>query len=194
MSIKIDPLAEDDEIADRLTKILTATTCFEKPEVKVEEGVVFLKGTSHQADYRSWAGDLARSIQDVIAVENRIQVIERSMWDLSPAWIELWKFSRDTIQMLTLIGLANVLLVTTWFSASVATAVSRAFLGRRIKNNLIVRVISRAIANPVFVLGVYPLTVFCLTQMAEVVPSCRAIGTMVPICFPLKIRKQLLNF
>jgi len=183
--VGIDPLAEDDEIADRLTKILIATTWFEKPEVKVNEGVVFLTGTSHQTDYRSWAGDLARSTQDVVAVVNRIEVIERSMWDLSPAWIELRKLSRDTIQMLPLICLAIVLLITTWFSASISTAVSRAVLGRRIKNNLLVGVISRAIAIPVFLLGLYlALRVSGLTQMAAtVLGGTGLIGLVLGIAF-----------
>jgi len=37
------PLAVDDEIADRLTKILTATTWFENLQEKVDEGVVFFE-------------------------------------------------------------------------------------------------------------------------------------------------------
>jgi len=81
-----------------LTKILTATTWFANPQEKVVEGVVFLKGTAGQADYRTWAGDLARDTQDVVAIVNLIQVTERSIWDLSPTWIESRKLERETNQ------------------------------------------------------------------------------------------------
>ena len=183
--VEIDPLAEDEEISDRLTKILAATTWFETPEVRVDEGVVFLKGTTHQADYRTWAGDLARNTQDVVAVVNRIQVAERSMWDLSPASIELRNLGRETIQVLPLLGIAILLLIATWFAASFSTSLSRAILGRRIHNKLLVGVISRAIAIPVFLLGLYlALRVSGLTQMAAtVLGGTGLIGLVLGIAF-----------
>ncbi len=183
--VVIDPLAADDEIADRLTKILTATTWFENPQVKVDEGVVFLKGTAGQADYRTWAGDLARNTQDVVAVVNRIQITERSIWDLSPAWIELRKLERETIQMFPLLALAVLLLVGTWFAASLSTRVSRVLLGRRIQNLLLISVIARAIAIPVFLLGLYlALRVSGLTQMAAtVLGGTGLIGLVLGIAF-----------
>jgi len=183
--VVIDPLAADDEIADRLTKILTATTWFENPQVKVDEGVVFLKGTAGQADYRTWAGDLARNTQDVVAVVNRIQVTERSIWDLSPAWIELRKLERETIQMFPLLALAVLLLVGTWFAARLSTRVSRLLLGRRIQNLLLISVIARAIAIPVFLLGLYlALRVSGLTQMAAtVLGGTGLIGLVLGIAF-----------
>ena len=183
--VVIDPLAADDEIADRLTKILTATTWFENPQVKVDEGVVFLKGTAGQADYRTLAGDLPRNTQDVVAVVNRIQVTERSIWDLSPAWIELRKLERETIQMFPLLALAVLLLVGTWFAASLSTRVSRVLLGRRIQNLLLISVIARAIAIPVFLLGLYlALRVSGLTQMAAtVLGGTGLIGLVLGIAF-----------
>lgn len=183
--VEITPLAEDDEIADRLTNILTATTWFENPEVRVDEGVVFLRGRTLKDEYRTWAGDLARNTQDVVAVVNRIQVTQRSIWDLTPAWLELRTLGRETIQMLPLLGVAIVLMILTWFVASWSTTVSRSLFARKIHNRLLVGVFSRAIAIPVFLLGLYlALRVSGLTQMAAtVLGGTGLVGLVLGIAF-----------
>lgn len=183
--VDIAPLAEDNEIETRLTNILDATTWFIAPAVAVDEGVVFLKGRTSKEDYRMWAGDLARNTQDVVAVVNRIEVSERSVWDLSPAWAELRKLGRETVQMLPLLGVALVLLVLTWFAASGSTRLARWLLGRRMKNRLLIGVASRAVAIPVFLLGLYlALRVSGLTQMAAtVLGGTGLIGLVLGIAF-----------
>ncbi len=168
--VEIEPVAEDDQIAQRLTDILVATTWFDSPVVRVDEGVVFLRGITHQADYRTWAGDLARNTQDVVAVVNRIEVKERSMWDMTPAWTELRNLGREGIQMLPLLGLAILLLVTTWIAAIWSTRLARSLLKRRVRNSLLIGVFSRAVAVPVFLFGLYlALRVSGLTQIAATV-------------------------
>ena len=87
--VEVIPMAEDSEIAVRLTRILRATEWFEQPDVTVDEGVVFLRGTAKNEQHKEWAGRLAGNTRDVVAVVNRIDVVEKSMWDLSPAWAEL---------------------------------------------------------------------------------------------------------
>ncbi|MCA9160661.1 MAG: mechanosensitive ion channel, partial [Planctomycetales bacterium] len=183
--VEIEPVAEDDQIARRLTDILEATTWFENPAVRVDEGVAFLRGLTHQSDYRTWAGDLARNTQDVVAVVNRIEVTERSMWDMTPAWSELRKLGREAIQMLPLLGLAALLLIGTWFAAGWSTWLARSLLKRRVKNSLLIGVFSRAVAIPVFLLGLYlALRVSGLTQMAAtVLGGTGLIGLFLGIAF-----------
>lgn len=183
--VEIEPIAEDDQIARRLTDILEATTWFENPVVRVDQGVVFLRGLTHQSDYRTWAGDLARNTQDVVAVVNRIEVTERSMWDMTPAWSEIRKLGREAIQMLPLLGLAVVLLIATWFAAGWSTWLARSLLKRRVKNSLLIGVFSRAVAIPVFLLGLYlALRVSGLTQMAAtVLGGTGLIGLFLGIAF-----------
>jgi osmotically-inducible protein OsmY len=86
--VDVQPVARDAEIRDRLLNILRATTWFENPRVEVREGVVFLDGRTGSKEHKAWAKDLARHTQDVVAVVNRIALIERSPWDLSglPSW------------------------------------------------------------------------------------------------------------
>src|SRR5258708_7238560 len=76
--VDVEPLARDSAIQERLTRILTATGWFEKPQVEVRDGVVFLSGTTQTAEYRRWAEDLASNTQDVAATVNHIDIRQSS--------------------------------------------------------------------------------------------------------------------
>ncbi len=110
--INILPVAEDEAIEDRLTKILEATGWFFDISVAVEEGVVFMNGRTDTEDYRKWAGELARKISDVAAVVNHIQVIAPSFWDMAPVFNEMnemWKASLKRLPRL-MFGIAALLI------------------------------------------------------------------------------------
>src|SRR5690606_29033520 len=64
--VDVEPVARDAQIASRLQRILTATGWFIDPDVRVEEGVVFLDGQTRSDVHRQWAGNLASSTQDVV--------------------------------------------------------------------------------------------------------------------------------
>lgn len=72
--VDVKPLARDQEIRTRLQSVLDATGWFTDPQVRVEQGVVFLAGQSDSDELKKWAGDLARNTQDVVAVANRMEV------------------------------------------------------------------------------------------------------------------------
>lgn len=169
-TVDIEPAADDRQIAARLQKILEATGWFEAPQVRVEQGVVFLGGSTEQEEYRAWAGDLAKKTQAVVAVVNQIRVLERSMWDLSPAWREMKRLGRDAIQALPLAIFALAILLLTWLAVRWTTAVAQTVLGRRLHNPLLIGMLSRAIAVAVFLLGlILALRISGLTQMAATV-------------------------
>ena len=84
--VDVKPVARDEEIRKRLQSVLDATGWFTDPRVEVREGVVFLNGRAETDELKKWAGDLARNTQDVVAVANRMEVLEPSVWDFSPAW------------------------------------------------------------------------------------------------------------
>ena len=80
--------------------------------VEVEEGVVFMNGRINKADYRKWAGELAVKIPDVAAVVNHIQMIEPSVWDMTPVFNEMnemWKASLKRLPRL-MFGIAALLI------------------------------------------------------------------------------------
>ena len=90
----VNPVARDEEILKRLQNILDATNWFTDPQVLVEEGVVFLNGQVESEELKKWAGDLARNTQDVVAVVNRMEILEPPVWDFrvaSRGLVTLWR-------------------------------------------------------------------------------------------------------
>ncbi len=183
--VEIDPQAEDSQIEQRLRDILQATTWFTAPKVRVDQGVVFLTGVTKSTDHKTWAGDLARNTQDVVAVVNRIQVEQRSIWDLSPAMQEIRRLGSEAIQLLPLLGLAALVLIFTWFATGWAVRLSRHIFSRRVHNRLLVSVLSRGVAIPVSLVGLYiALRISGLTQIAATVLGGTGVaGLIIGIAF-----------
>ena len=73
--VSVSEVVEDHEIDTRLQEILASTDWFANEGVEVENGVVFLTGTTSDEKYRKWAAELAGKTEDVVAVVNRIKVI-----------------------------------------------------------------------------------------------------------------------
>ncbi len=46
-------------------------------------------------ELKKWAGDLAHNTQDVVAVVNRLQVAQQSVWDFRQAWSGVMRLWRD---------------------------------------------------------------------------------------------------
>ena len=80
--VDVQPVALDVEIRTRLERVLVATGWFENAKVEVDEGVVVLRGKTKSEDLKKWAGDLGNT-QDVVAVANRIDVMQPSVWDFA---------------------------------------------------------------------------------------------------------------
>lgn len=168
--VDVEPVAEDIDIAGRLTRILDATGWFQSPDVEVDEGVAFLSGRVDTEEHKEWAARLAGKTQDVVAVVNRIEVTQKSMWDLSDAWQEVKIVAAESIRSLPLIILAIVLLAVTWWISLAAIALARWLLKRRVRSRLLLDVVARAFAIPVFLLGLYlVLKISGLTQLAVTV-------------------------
>jgi len=51
-------------------------------------------------ELKKWAGDLAHSTQDVVAVANRLQVTQQSVWDFRQARSGMMLLWRDFIRAL----------------------------------------------------------------------------------------------
>ena len=152
--INVQPTSDDQAIDTRLTNILEATGWFSDITVLVEEGVVFLDGKSDSEDDRLWAGDLAAKIVDVVAVVNRIQVIEHSPWDFSPAVSKLSDIWRGAIEWLPLLAMGMVVFFLSGFIAKSANIGLRKILNQRM-NPLLSDVAARIMSILVFLLGFY---------------------------------------
>lgn len=183
--VDIKPVARDEEIRGRLQRVLDATDWFTDPKVRVEEGVVFLDGSSQTDELKKWAGDLARNTQDVVAVANRIKVMESSMWDFAPAWGGLLLLWRDIIRAVPFFLFGLLILALSVVAGALAMGAARTFLRRKVRANLLRDVIARAVGVLVFLFGVYIiLRVAGLAQLAlTLVGGTGLIGLAVGIAF-----------
>jgi small conductance mechanosensitive channel len=153
--VDVAPIAQDSQIRDRLAGILTATEWFENPQVEVNDGVVFLSGSTDTDDHKRWAGDLARNTQDVTAVVNRIEVLDPDIWDYQPAFTGLQELWRNIMSAIPFLIFGIVVLVIFWGISVLVAKGARAYLKNRKMNDLLQNIAARGIAIIVFLLGIY---------------------------------------
>ena len=183
--IDVQPAARDPEISTRLSRILAATGWFSDPVVEVTEGVVFLAGSTEDAEYRIWAGDLARNTEGVVAVVNKIEVTAGSPWDFSDVDRELSNLGLATVRALPFIFLAILVLLLAWGLARLAHSALQTALRPRISSSLLRAVAARALSFVIFLLGLYfVLRVSGLTRLAvSVIGGTGIVGLVLGIAF-----------
>lgn len=183
--VGVNPVARDEEIRTRLQSVYDATGWFTDPQVEVREGVVFLNGWSETDELKKWAGDLARNTDDVVAVANRMEVIEPSVWDFSSTWHGLRVLWRDLIRSLPFFLSGLLILALSAGAGVLATRLARVFLRSRVRANLLRSVMARGMGVLVFLTGVYiVMRVSGLTQLAlTVVGGTGLVGLAVGIAF-----------
>ncbi|MDT8444805.1 MAG: mechanosensitive ion channel family protein [Desulfuromonadales bacterium] len=152
--VEVEPRVSDADIAQRLIRIMDSTDWFIDLNVQVNEGVVFLDGRTTSAGFRDWATELAQKTRDVVAVVNRLHLIERSAWELSPAWDEIQHLWKQTIQQLPRLGLGLLILVAALLIAILLAGATRRTFAQRLKP-LLCDLAARAVFIPVILLGVY---------------------------------------
>jgi small-conductance mechanosensitive channel len=183
--VDVRPDSEDHAIAERLRRILIATTWFNAPDVRARDGVVFLRGRAESEQRKAWATDLARNTEDVVAVVNLMTLREAPLWDFRPALLGFRRLVRSIVHALPGVALALVVLVVTWLLSRLARAGLERASRRRVRNRLLSRVLARAGAMLVLVIGVYVLLyVSGLTRLAiSVLGGTGLIGLVLGIAF-----------
>jgi len=166
-AVSVEPVARDEQIARRIREIMQATGWYENADINVDDGVVFLDGIATRDEHRTWARDLAQKTQDVVAVVNRIQVRQQDVSSFSLAMRELKSVLNSTLLALPNILLALIILPLAWWAAKWVSRGARIMLRGRIDSPFLADVISRAIAVPIFLIGLYiVLQVAGLTRLA----------------------------
>ncbi|WP_238623420.1 mechanosensitive ion channel family protein [Ectothiorhodospira lacustris] len=183
--VEVQPIARDDQIRQRLEDILVATHWFSEPEVTVQEGLVFLKGTTENDESRLWAGTLAKNTQGVVAVVNEIEVVLTTVWDFDPAFQVLNDLARGLIRSLPLIVVAVSVIIISWILARLTVFLLRRRLRSRPLSQLLREVLARAGGILVMLAGLYlVLRIAGLTQLAlTVVGGTGLIGLVLGIAF-----------
>ena len=183
--VDVQPVARDDQIRQRIADILQTTGWFGTPAVTVQDGIVFLKGTTENDESRRWAGDLARNTEGVVAVVNQIDVAPTTVWDFEPTFQVLDDLARNFVRLLPLMVVAVVVGLLSWIVARLAMRLLRHGLEERSLSHLLREVLARAGGLVVLLAGVYlVLRIAGLTQLAlTVVGGTGLIGLVVGIAF-----------
>ncbi len=183
--VEVQPSVRDEEIVNRLEKILKATGWFESPKVHVDEGVVFLHGRTDDEQYKTWATDLARNTRDVVAVVNQIEVARPSPWNFAPALAGVRDLGRSVIVWMPYAVLALVIFLITSGVAILVTRGLHSLLVPRIRVPLLQKVVSRSAGILVFLFGLYIVLKICgLTRLAlTVVGGTGLVGLVIGIAF-----------
>lgn len=183
--VEVQPVVKDDQIGQRIANILKTTGWFGEPTVTVQEGIVFLRGTTKTSESKKWAGDLARNTEGVVAVVNQIGVTPATVWDFDPSLQVLNDIVRGFVRSLPLIVVAVVVLAISWILARLtAQLLRRRLLGRSV-SRLLREVMARAGGMLVMLVGLYlVLRIAGLTQLAlTVVGGTGLIGLVLGIAF-----------
>lgn len=183
--ISVAPEARDTQIEDRLTSILEASGWFDPLSVSVRQGIVFLDGQTETDERRDWAQQLALRTQDVVAVVNRMEVQRPISWDLTPTWRELERLVDRAQWFAPLTVVSILILFIFWMFSRGAAALTRRLLHRRMTSPLLVDIAARAVALPVFLIGLYLiLEIAGLTRLAvTVLGGTGLVGIIVGLAF-----------
>jgi small conductance mechanosensitive channel len=183
--VDVSPGVADEAIAERLRRILVATDWFHEPRLRVRDGVVFLQGAADSEQRKTWAADLARNTEDVVAVVNQMTIREAPLWDFGPALAGIRHLMRNVVQSLPGAAFALLVLAATLLMSRLTRGGIERVARRRIRNNLLRRVLARAGAVLVLLLGVYVLLyVSGLTRLAiSVLGGTGLVGLILGIAF-----------
>lgn len=166
-AVKVVPEASDAEIEERLRRILKSTGWFEATRVSVQDGVVFLDGTTGTKEHRAWAGALAQKTQGAVAVVNRIEASADVSSTLGRAGEEFETFYRQVVRAWPLVALGALIILATWMIARLVALGVRRFFASRMDSPLLLSLVARAFSIPVLLLGVYFVLQFSgLTRLA----------------------------
>lgn len=183
--VEVQAAVNDDEIRQRIADILKTTGWFGAPKVTVQDGIVFLKGTTENDESKQWAGDLAKNTEGVVAVVNQIEVTPTTVWDFDPTFQVLNDLARRLLRSLPLLVVAVVVIGISWILARLTVNVLRRGLLGRSLSRLLREVLARAGGVLVMLAGLYlVLRIAGLTQLAlTVVGGTGLIGLVLGIAF-----------
>ncbi len=183
--IEVKPTAQDTEIQQRLEKILRATGWFDETSIEVKEGIVFLFGKTQTEELKKWAGNLARNTQNVVAVVNKIEVIEPSPFDFSTITESLNNYWHGLVKSIPMIIVGILILIIAWVIARFAAMLARKLLKHKVQRTLLQDIISRAIGAVIFLLGIY--LIFEMTHLTAaaftIISGTGLIGIVLGIAF-----------
>lgn len=183
--IDVKPTTRDEEIRERLQKILKATGWFDNTSVRVVDGVVFLNGSTKMQDYKTWAGNLAKNTQGATAVVNKIIISKPPIWSFGLIFGKLREEFRRIIWALPSIFAGILILFIAYLIARLIIPIVRKILHKKFTHLILADVIAKSIGCLIFLIGIY--VVFELANLTNVamtiVGGTGLIGIVLGIAF-----------
>tara|TARA_R110002073_G_scaffold336260_1_gene531385 strand:+ start:138082 stop:139506 length:1425 start_codon:yes stop_codon:yes gene_type:complete len=165
--VEVDETISDQQISDRLMRILVTTKRFNGPGVEVQYGVVYLSGFTKDASDFEWAAELASNTEGVVAVVNNIQIERSRIWTLEPAANEIRNLWSQFVQALPLLLLGLFVLAGTILVAHLSKRATNRRLEEHIQSHLLRNVIQKLLYLAIILLGIYLfLRISGLTRIA----------------------------
>lgn len=147
--------ASDDAVRNRIRSILHASEWFEDISVHNNSGIVTLQGSTIRDEHKDWAENIAYRTEDVIAVVNKIQVVNPDPWSLAPVADQTQALFQQGLRRVPQWIVSLLILVLSVFLAKRLVATARRLLTRRVDSIMLRSLIARLVAIPVLVIGVY---------------------------------------
>ncbi len=184
-AVEVDPVNSDTDIQNRISAIVDATGWYQDVTIRVQEGVVFLDGVADTDARKEWVRQLAAKTNGVVAVVNRMTVDETVVWSFDPAIAEIQRLVRQAVTVMPLVLLALLVLPVAWLVARLVFRFAASALTTRIQSPFLRKVVARAVAFPVLLLGIYiVLQVAGLTQLAiSLVGGAGVLGIVIGFAF-----------
>ena len=184
-SISVKSQVKDEAIKLRLENIIKASQWIDETAVEVNEGIVIIEGITENDIHSQWIESLANKTDGVIAVINRIKIQNDQAWNLKPAASETLNLFNKFLRTLPKIITGFVILLLTWLLSKLVINTTRRIFKRKINNPFILNLSARAMAIPIFVIGIYlTLKITGLTQLAVTIIGGTGIaGLIIGIAF-----------
>lgn len=183
--IQVEQAIPDAAISQRILQILETSGWFESPRVEVKQGIALLQGVAQKPEHQEWAGQIARRTEQVVAVVNRIQLIETSPWDLQPAFRQMQTFTEDAVRRLPIIVVSVLIFILFIYIARRLSRFLFARLVEKIESTILRQLIARLSAIPIMVFGAFlVLTMTGLGSVAAtLIGGTGLVGLIIGIAF-----------
>lgn len=153
--INVEAAASDDAVRRRIHTILEASGWFERVSVHNVSGIVTLTGTTASDEYKAWAESIAYRTEDVVAVINKIRVVNPDPWSLAPIAERTQELFEKGLRNIPQWVMGFLILVLSVVLARKLIATTRRLLTKRVDSFMLRNLIARLVAVPVFVIGIY---------------------------------------
>lgn len=153
--IEAVPLLSDETLAQRIRSVLIASELIKDPIVTSNQGVITISGVVEDTTKSKTIEKLAANTEGVITVLNKLQVKKTELLDLTPAKSEAESLAQSFIANIPYILGSLIVLGIFIVMAFGASRVGRQAAQKRLKNSLIIELVSKLFALPFIILGIY---------------------------------------